>query len=895
MNFNKRLRLAKEKFEAGELAVKVGSYQQALDLFLDAAQLFKGIKEEEVNYAACLGNAGICWQELGNYKQAQALIDKSLSIEKKFFHNETPKIAENLNNLGLVCYKREDYETAKHHFEEALTIFEKIFGHEHSDTAKALNNLALVYQAQGNDEKAKQLHEEALSIREKISGHEHPDTASSLNNLAILNQKLKNFQEARKLNEEALAIFEQNLGAEHPRVYQSRNNLSNVILAQNTNDSIDNIAQLHETVLQFFVQKLEKTPFYFTLRTPRNDEQGRLSKGYWFLGDEESLYFSFWKGIDNTNQMPTITIMLDIQEQLSVTLNGQDSPQKAEFLQDLTQLFEGFIQVTDGKRWKKTYSQDWQSALEAFLIDKAQIDDYLTLKGGKIEDFSFIPETEFSQSAKFVGLLRAKLKSREIKQLTETGKPLKLYSLQLENIGHFERLGMDLSRQVTILIGENGSGKSTILKALALALLGKAKTLDVELIQDYLRILKTEEDGTKHFCKKGTIHLNLQINAIQSQIIEFNNSELGGVGVETFVDNNDEWLLASENRFIDLVLGFPQGKKRESKSFGKIVEPNLNDVIDLIEDRDISKWKADLVEWIVALYREPDAEKREKNLLQIQWVFDIFSKIISDDEPNAIHLKSAVHDPATGEKDIIICTPDMPDGISLNLLSQGYTNIFIWVGRLVMRLYAALSAHQLEQARDKHLFLRNPNTRGKRYEANTIQELHGIVLIDEIDTYLHPQWQRNILRVLAETFPCLQFIATTHSPLILSNFSRFDIEDTIDGEILKIKGIDFIIYNISKNQENNKITAEVFNSQDYYPFASKSSDVLEQMNVIERPKLIRIKLKQLDELIKAINRNNPSFSQADELITELKEIIDSNDEDLIRLETVLKNKKILLK
>lgn len=44
----------------------------------------------------------------------------------------------------------------------------------------------------------------------------------------------------------------------------------------------------------------------------------------------------------------------------------------------------------------------------------------------------------------------------------------------------------------------------------------------------------------------------------------------------------------------------------------------------------------------------------------------------------------------------------------------------------------------------------------------------GIVLIDEIELHMHPQWQRRILGVLRTVFPNIQFIVTTHSPQVLS-------------------------------------------------------------------------------------------------------------------------------
>lgn len=58
----------------------------------------------------------------------------------------------------------------------------------------------------------------------------------------------------------------------------------------------------------------------------------------------------------------------------------------------------------------------------------------------------------------------------------------------------------------------------------------------------------------------------------------------------------------------------------------------------------------------------------------------------------------------------------------------------------------------------------------------------GIVLIDEIELHMHPQWQRKILNVLRKVFPNIQFIVTTHSPQVLSelddsyNIFRLDRE-----------------------------------------------------------------------------------------------------------------------
>lgn len=51
----------------------------------------------------------------------------------------------------------------------------------------------------------------------------------------------------------------------------------------------------------------------------------------------------------------------------------------------------------------------------------------------------------------------------------------------------------------------------------------------------------------------------------------------------------------------------------------------------------------------------------------------------------------------------------------------------------------------------------------------TIDEFKGIILIDELELHLHPEWQTKISSILARAFPGAQFIATTHSPHIIQS------------------------------------------------------------------------------------------------------------------------------
>ena len=56
-----------------------------------------------------------------------------------------------------------------------------------------------------------------------------------------------------------------------------------------------------------------------------------------------------------------------------------------------------------------------------------------------------------------------------------------------------------------------------------------------------------------------------------------------------------------------------------------------------------------------------------------------------------------------------------------------------------------------------------------------LSELEGIVLIDELDQHLHPTWQRRVVPMLRTMFPKMQFLITTHSPLVLTGFAASEI------------------------------------------------------------------------------------------------------------------------
>jgi hypothetical protein len=99
-------------------------------------------------------------------------------------------------------------------------------------------------------------------------------------------------------------------------------------------------------------------------------------------------------------------------------------------------------------------------------------------------------------------------------------------------------------------------------------------------------------------------------------------------------------------------------------------------------------------------------------------------------------------------------------------LSHGYQSTFAWIADLI--------GHVLLEAKTQEL---------------KTTEMEGLVLIDEIDLYLHPTWQANFIPALRRVFPKMQFIATTHSPVVLSSLAPHEIVrlvvDPTSGDIVQ--------------------------------------------------------------------------------------------------------------
>jgi predicted ATPase len=322
------------------------------------------------------------------------------------------------------------------------------------------------------------------------------------------------------------------------------------------------------------------------------------------------------------------------------------------------------------------------------------------------------------------------LRSRVVTNLTAVTKrtgATPLTKVTLNNIGPFEQEEITFDPKVNILLGNNGVGKSTVLRAIAVALCGKdaephaarliragAPTASIQIVtehQTYTTVLQRTNTGAEV--------TSLPIRALEAE----------------------GWL----------ALGFPPLRTTSSTAGRPSRDssppfPTVNDLLPLVRgDADLRL--DDLQQWIVDLdYRAKhevtiqSGDTRYER--QIRVFFDTVSRLL-----HGVKVEFQAVDPAT--KRITVLTDDGP--VPFDYISQGASSLISWVGVLLQRLYEIYGDRQDPTAR------------------------YVLVLMDEIDAHMHPTWQQVLLPRIVECFPGMQLIATTHSPLILSGLESRNI------------------------------------------------------------------------------------------------------------------------
>jgi energy-coupling factor transporter ATP-binding protein EcfA2 len=197
----------------------------------------------------------------------------------------------------------------------------------------------------------------------------------------------------------------------------------------------------------------------------------------------------------------------------------------------------------------------------------------------------------------------------------------------------------------------------------------------------------------------------------------------------------------------------------------------------------------------------------------------------------------------------IIITMRNGEKIPFSEFSLGYKTVTSWVIDLSWRLFT-------------------------KFQGKTPKPLHepAIVLIDELDLHLHPKWQREIMQNLCNHFPNTQFIATAHSPLMVqaameSNYSVLKFENGVVEILNQPEGLDGW-------RVDQILTSELFGLE--------SSRGLKYDNLIQRRRVLmgktrlsaedKSELEEIDEELSGLPAgDNPKDMRSREIVNELYE------------------------
>lgn len=316
---------------------------------------------------------------------------------------------------------------------------------------------------------------------------------------------------------------------------------------------------------------------------------------------------------------------------------------------------------------------------------------------------------------------------------------MKIRSLTLKNIGVFEdetisfpeKKDKDLA-EIHILTGQNGTGKSTILQALASTF---SNVNDVNTHKNLYNISNT----IKVLTRKATPINNSSIEVFNSDNYKFQaNVNTFSFMVNTFSRTGSTPLLFtafaySGYRFVE----HQENINIKEKENYNPLENALEFVKDYGEnDYNLNQWLANNISKRSFARDEGNEEKAkvfDKNIKLLEHVIqEIIGKQIKFEPVYETGIKIVAN--IEGKK------------LDFDLLPDGLRSIISWLGDLIMRMDA------LKWKDDLPIF-----------------EREFILFLDEIEVHLHPSWQRKILPVVQKLFKNAQIFITTHSPFIVNS------------------------------------------------------------------------------------------------------------------------------
>ncbi|MFC0140860.1 retron Ec78 anti-phage system effector ATPase PtuA [Erwinia mallotivora] len=372
-----------------------------------------------------------------------------------------------------------------------------------------------------------------------------------------------------------------------------------------------------------------------------------------------------------------------------------------------------------------------------------------------------------------------------------------LRSLSLTDFRRFAQLSINFEEDLTIIIGDNGKGKTSILTAIARTLSWFSANILKEdssgqRLNEYSDIRNdannTFTDVNSSFTYgKGLKNISVRLSRSIPGAAERRESS-----VKPAKELADVWRVINEELPVNLPL-FAFYSVERSHPFSKQAREShekREERFDAYNQALSGAGRFDhFAEWFIYLHKRADAE--DMSMIEVLEAQATALKNVLDSGVESVR-------PLVEETNKKLSTlklkqlaqrtsKTMPEASQMEIISTAITSVIpsisrIWVdtasGTDVIRVINDGNDVSIEQISDgQRVFLGLVADLARRMVMlnpvlDNPLEGQGIVLIDEIELHLHPRWQQGVVPSLRTVFPNIQFIITTHSPIVLSTTDR---------------------------------------------------------------------------------------------------------------------------
>lgn len=389
---------------------------------------------------------------------------------------------------------------------------------------------------------------------------------------------------------------------------------------------------------------------------------------------------------------------------------------------------------------------------------------------------------------------------------------LKLNRIEFENFRLFDKLDLTFDEQLTVLIGENGGGKTALLEGIAKQLTFFTEYMRTSKIPNS-KILYHNSDfryKQKALVNKITISISQDNDTWQQKSWTYDNTGKYLKPIESTAKTKwYSWIEAilltsiahSEyNKYAltcPVVVYYPIARATNVSTSSK---ETSDDVYD-----DALNGKALNINWFLKWLIWKEDNRRNFNHV-LTAVKNAVLELLNDGSEKIF---TDIYTDRSRQENYRLIIEKGNTSVDFDQLSSGEKSFFVLVGDLARRLAIA-----------------NPQSN------DPLREGQGVVLIDEIDLHLHPSWQRKAIPKLITIFPNIQWVITTHSPQVLMNLKRENVKVIRNG---KLEESPFV-----EGRDANAISTDVFGLTKRLPNYEKILDDI--YNLIDKGEANQAKL-----------------------------------------------------